>query len=288
MSDIRDKEIDEFIDRYWGVDTLKGESEAYKKHAPKEKVKAAYNIRNGKGLIINQPYRNKLGIKTWIELILFVIIMPVLLYVFSSKFHGRNYLMISLIILFMATVPFFIIFEGRRPQARELMVIAVMAAVGVAGRAAFFMVPSFKPVAAIVILTGVSLGGEAGFIVGSLTMLVSNMFFGQGPWTPWQMFSYGMIGFFAGVLFKRGILKANRVSLCIYGVLSVFFIFGGIMNPASILMSYGYITWESLIAFYISGAPLDIVQAVSTAIFLIIISRPILEKLERIKIKYGL
>ena len=142
--------------------------------------------------------------------------------------------------------------------------------------------------AAIVIITGVSLGGEAGFLCACLIMMISNMFFGQGPWTPWQMFSYGMIGYLAGILFQKGILKARKVDLCIYGFLSVFLIFGGIMNPASILMAYGYITKKSLIAFYISGAPVDLVQATSTVIFLWILSRPLLEKLERVKRKYGL
>ena len=187
-----------------------------------------------------------------------------------------------------AMLPFFMMFEGRKPKAREIMVISVLAAIGVAGRAAFFMVPSFKPVAAIVILTGISFGGEAGFLVGSLTMLISNMFMGQGPWTPWQMFAFGMIGFLAGILYQKGILKARKFYLCIYGFLSVFLIYGGIMNPASILMSYGYITKSSLIAYYISGAPVDLVHAASTVIFLWLLSRPLLEKLERIKVKYGL
>ena len=110
------------------------------------------------------------------------------------------------------------------------------------------MVPSFKPVAAIVILTGVSFGGEAGFLVGCLIMMLSNMFMGQGPWTPWQMFSFGIIGFLAGILYQKGILKARKRDLCIYGFLSVVLIYGGIMNPASILMSYGYITPASLVA----------------------------------------
>jgi len=201
---------------------------------------------------------------------------------------GRKYLLCSLIVVMAAMLPFFMMFEGRKPKAREIMVISVLAAIGVAGRAAFFMVPSFKPVAAIVILTGISFGGEAGFLVGSLTMLISNMFMGQGPWTPWQMFAFGMIGFLAGILYQKGILKARKFDLCIYGFLSVFLIYGGIMNPASILMSYGYITKSSLIAYYISGAPVDLVHAASTVIFLWLLSRPLLEKLERIKVKYGL
>ena len=86
----------------------------------------------------------------------------------------------------------------------------------------------------------------------------------------------------------RNPFSARKVDLCIYGFLSVFLIFGGIMNPASILMAYGYITKKSLIAFYISGAPVDLVQATSTVIFLWILSRPLLEKLERVKRKYGL
>ena len=194
----------------------------------------------------------------------------------------------SLIVVVAAMLPFFMMFEGRKPKAREIMVISVLAAIGVAGRAAFFMLPSFKPIAAIVILTGVSFGGEAGFLVGCMVMMISNIFMGHGPWTPWQMFAFGVIGFLAGILYQKGILKARKPDLCIYGFLSVFLIYGGIMNPASILMSYGYITKESLIAYYISGAPVDLVHATSTVIFLWFMSRPLLEKLERIKRKYGL
>lgn len=240
------------------------------------------------GVIIQPLRKGKVDKRTWIALAIMLLTVPIMLYLSVRIFHGKKYLLFSLLVVFFAMVPFFLVFEGRKPQAREIMVIAVLAAIGVAGRAAFFMVPSFKPIAAIVIITGVSFGGEAGFLVGCMIMMVSNMFMGQGPWTPWQMFAYGVIGFVAGILYQKGILKAKKLHLCLYGFLSVFFIWGGIMNPASILMSYGYITKETLIAFYISGAPVDFVQASSTVIFLWIMSRPMLEKLERIKRKYGL
>nr|WP_294524393.1 ECF transporter S component [uncultured Blautia sp.] len=241
------------------------------------------------GLIIRQMEKEgKVGRRTWFALVLMLLVVPALLYLSVRIFHGKKYMISSLIVVFAAMLPFFMMFEGRKPKAREIMVIAVLAALGVAGRAAFFMVPSFKPVAAFVILTGISFGGEAGFLVGCLIMLISNMFMGQGPWTPWQMFSFGIIGFLAGILYKKGILKARKIDLCIYGFLSVVLIYGGIMNPASILMAYGYITKESLIAFYISGIPVDLVHAASTVIFLCILSRPLLTKLERIKVKYGL
>ena len=241
------------------------------------------------GLIIQQLERKgKVSSRTWFAFGLMLILVPLLLFFSVKIWSGRKYLLCSLIVVIAAMLPFFMMFEGRRPKAREIMVIAVLSALGVAGRAAFFMVPGFKPVAALVILSGVSFGGEAGFLVGSLTMLVSNMFMGQGPWTPWQMFAFGMIGFLAGILYQKGILKARKAELCIYGFLSVFLIYGGIMNPASILMSYGYITKSTLLAYYISGAPVDLVHAISTVIFLWLLSRPLLEKLERIKIKYGL
>lgn len=241
------------------------------------------------GMIIQQlEQKGKVSSRTWFALGLMLILVPLLLFFSVKIWSGRKYLLCSLIVVIAAMLPFFMMFEGRRPKVREIMVIAVLCALGVAGRAAFFMVPGFKPVAALVILSGVSFGGEAGFLVGSLTMLVSNMFMGQGPWTPWQMFAFGMIGFLAGILYQKGILKARKTELCIYGFLSVFLIYGGIMNPASILMSYGYITKNTLLAYYISGAPVDLVHAISTVIFLWLLSRPLLEKLERIKVKYGL
>lgn len=283
---LTERELDHFLDSFLaipGEETTSGEniSEA-------EENLEEYQLPTD-GLIIRQMEKDgKVGHRTWFALVLMLLIVPALLYLSVRIFHGKKYMISSLIVVFAAMLPFFMMFEGRKPKAREIMVIAVLSALGVAGRAAFFMVPSFKPVAAFVILTGISFGGEAGFLVGCLIMLISNMFMGQGPWTPWQMFSFGIIGFFAGILYKKGILKARKADLCIYGFLSVVLIYGGIMNPASILMAYGHITKESLLAFYISGLPVDLVHAASTVVFLCIMSRPLLTKLERIKAKYGL
>ena len=206
----------------------------------------------------------------------------------SRLFGGRVYYIVSLILMVYAIVPFFMVFEGRKPQAREMIVLATMAALACAGRAAFFMIPSFKPIVAIVIISGIAFGGEAGFLVGAVTMLVSNFLFGQGPWTPWQMFAMGFIGFLSGVLHQKGLLPAKRLTLCIYGFLVTFFIYGGIMNPAALFMSVYKFTWSGLLAIYISGVPVDLVHSLSTFIFLWLGARPLLEKLQRIKKKYGL
>lgn len=203
-------------------------------------------------------------------------------------FGGRKYYFLSLVIVVYSIIPFFMVFEGRKPQARELIILATLAAIATAGRGAFFMLPHFKPMVAVVIISGIAFGGEAGFLVGAVTMLVSNMLFGQGPWTPWQMMALGLIGFLSGILNRIGLLPAKRLTLCIYGFLVTVFIYGGIMNPASCVMSVYEVTWQTILAAYISGIPVDLVHASSTFIFLWVGAKPLLEKLQRVKIKYGL
>ena len=103
----------------------------------------------------------------------------------------------------------------------------------------FPVLPQFKPVAAIVIISGVAFGGETGFLVGAITAFVSNFFFGQGPWTPWQMFSFGIIGFLAGIMFQKGILRKTKTDMCVFGFLVTFVIYGGIIDPHVCIM------WQS-------------------------------------------
>ena len=220
--------------------------------------------------------------------LLILLLIPLTLFVGVYYFAGRKYYFISLLILLECMLPFFLIFEGRKPQARELVLIAVLVALNVAGRAAFFMLPEFKPVVAMTILAGVAFGGETGFLVGAMTMLVSNMLFSQGPWTPWQMFAMGIIGWLAGVLYRKGVLRRGRLSLCIFGVICSTVVFGGIMNPASALMWSNTINWKIILSYYITGIPVDLVRAVATFFFLWLGAEPMLEKLDRIKTKYGL
>ncbi len=191
-------------------------------------------------------------------------------------------------IILEAMLPFALIFERRKPQARELVIIAVLCAIGVAGRVAFFMLPQFKPVVAMSIIAGIAFGGETGFLVGAVTGFVSNMFFGQGPLTPWQMFAFGIIGFLAGILFRKGLLLRSRTALCVFGGLSAFLIYGGLMNPAALLASQPSPTLDMLWPYYLQGIPFDLIHAVATVVFLYIAAEPMLEKLDRIKEKYGL
>lgn len=132
-----------------------------------------------------------------------LIAVPAVIALGVSVWDDRKYMIVSLLVLLITMLPFFIGFEKRRPNARELVMLAVMIALGVAGRAAFYMLPSFKPMLAVVIITGVAFGPGAGFITGAMTVFVSNFMFGQGPWTPWQMEAAGIIGLLAGIIFHR-------------------------------------------------------------------------------------
>ena len=144
----------------------------------------------------------KIGKRTWTAMALILVAIPFVIFFGIFFLNDRSEIFIALCIIGLAMIPFFMVFEERKPQAREILLIAVMAAIAVVGRMAFFMIPQFKPMAAVVILAGVGLGAEAGFLTGTMAGFVSNFFFGQGPWTPWQMFSFGIIGFLAGILFR--------------------------------------------------------------------------------------
>ena len=167
--------------------------------------------------------------------------------------------------------------------------IACLCAVGIAGRAAFFMLPHFKPVLAFVILIGVSLGPQTGFLCGALTMLLSNMLFGQGPWTPWQMFAMGMAGLIAGLLFYRR-ADRGRLSvpmLCIFGAVCAVVLYGGIMNLSSALIYGQSFSLPTVLSFYITGFPMDCIHAGATVLFLQVLTEPITHQLLRIRKKFG-
>jgi uncharacterized membrane protein len=232
--------------------------------------------------------KSKLGKKTLWTTFFLLLLIPITICIGVFFLGDRKYYYISLLIILETFIPFCMMFESGKPKARDITVISVLCAITVVGRIAFFMIPEFKPTVAIVIISSLCFGAETGFLVGAVAGFVSNFFFGQGPWTPWQMFALGIIGFIAGILFKKRIIKKTKISLSIFGFLVTFVIYGGIMNPASIIMMQSKITWKMIITSYIMGIPIDLIHALSTLFFLWVISEPVIEKLERVKTKYGL
>ena len=251
---------------------------------------AAIGRRSAPPVMVQLPTKQrKLSQRTFVATVLILLCIPLTMFVGVMYLGNRHYNITALLVLLECMIPFFLVFESRKPKARELVTIAVLCAIGVAGRSAFFMLPQFKPVMALVIIAGVAFGGETGFLVGAVTMMVSNIFFSQGPWMPWQMFSMGIVGFLAGILFRKGLLRRNRGSLATFGAFAAIVIYGGIMNPASALMYNSQsVNWNMILAYYVSGLPMDLIHAAATVIFILIAGEPMLEKLDRIKVKYGL
>lgn len=215
-----------------------------------------------------------------------IALSAVLLAVETALWKNKQYYLTSVIIILLAFAMLFARFERRRPQAREIVILAVMTALAVAGRAAFYWAPQFKPVCAIVIITAVAFNAEAGFITGAAAGLVSNFFFGQGPWTPWQMLGFGLVGFFAGLIFYDKEVK--KLPLLLYGFFSVFIVYGVIVDTGSLFMYSQAVSWKALLAMYASGLVFNLIHAAGTVIFLWLLSDPLLSKLKRIKIKYGM
>ena len=300
------------------------------------------------------------------------ILMPATIAVSTLCFGGARYMVTSLLIIIYTMVPFFMIFERRKPKAREVVLIAMMTAITVVAHIFFHVTVPVQIGTAMVIISGVALGPEAGFMVGALARFVCNFYMGQGPWSPWQMFCWGLLGFLAGLMFNKvtvrnrydglsagatsvtaleekkarsfriimgpvmcvlaGVIVAyvtyiflpgkdttfwgwrvyafgaagliagallqrkrlpvDSLTLALFTLLTTVIIYGGIMNMAAMFTSSGIpgndISFNTLRLLYVSGLPYDLYHGVTAAVCMFVIGSPMIEKLERIKIKYGI
>lgn len=272
-------------------------------------------------------------------------------------FNDRNYIVISLIVLALTMMPFFMVFERRKPKAREIVLIAIMCALTVCAQLICGVTVPIRAGTAIIIACGIALGPEAGFLIGALARFVLNFYAGQGPWSPWQMFCWGVLGFLAGLAFNRANLEKKNsrnfrvvlgpvlcvvfmvlVAYLIYllfppadgasflgwrlyifgavglllGVLvqherlpvdditltaftffTTFIIYGGAMNIFTMISAASIpgnpeISWDALKIYYLSGVPYDFGHAITAAVFNFIFGEKLIQKLERIKLKYGI
>lgn len=290
-------------------------------------------------------------------LILIIIMIP--LTIFLGVFFGKinNYILISVLFLIYTMLPFILVFEHRKPRAREIVMISSVSALTVgANLISAFTVPVHAGTA-LVIISGIALGPEAGFVVGALSRFVCNFFTGQGPWTPWEMVAWGILGFLAGMVFnkveldkvksrsfkavmgpvicifvaliaayiiflfsgeegetffgwrlyafgfiglvagmilQRKRLPVDNMTVTLFTFFSVFIIYGGIMNIASLIMTSGMgegsmtANLDSLKLLYITGAPYDATHAFFAALCVYVFGDSVVRKIERVKIKYGL
>ena len=288
--------------------------------------------------------------------VLIFLVIPALIALTVFLGSRRLYMPLSLLILVMIMAPFFMIFERRKPRAREVVLIAMMSALTVASHTFFHIAFPVQIGTAMVIISGISLGPEAGFLIGAMSRFVCNFYMGQGAWTPWQMFCWGLLGFLAGlafnrelsedggisnfkkiltpllcvifselvayisfllwqgsdgtffgwrvylfgiiglllaVVFQRGKLKTDNLTMAVFTFVVTFVIYGGIMNFAAMCLSMNEpgslgIGIKALKALYVSGVGYDFYHALTAAVCVFVIGTPMVKKLERIKIKYGI
>jgi len=218
---------------------------------------------------------------------IFMLLIPIAMILFGIVvLNDRKYMLISLCIIGSSGLFFFLRYGRKGVKTSEIVLVCSLAAIATAGRVAFYWIPQFKPVTAVVIISAVTLGPEAGALVGTLAGFLSNFFFSQGPWTPYQMYAWGMIGAVTGWIFYKR--KLHYWMLLFYGFVVTILIYGGILNFASILMFSTKMNLQIVLSYYISGVPFDLIHAFSTAVFLYFITNPFYETITRIKVKYGL
>lgn len=296
-----------------------------------------------------------------VSALMIFLVIPALLGISILLINSKMYMLLSLLILTAIMTPFFMVFERRKPKAREIVLIAVLSAITVVLHLFFHLVLPIQIGTALVIIFGIALGPEAGFLIGALSRFICNFYMGQGMWTPWQMFCWGLLGFLAGlcfnkndmqfmrsknpikssvkdvmapvlsvvffefigiisififpetsegiltwrvylfgfigvlfaVLIQRRSISVTNISIAVFTFIATFIIYGGIMNFAAMVtgMNMGGaegVSVSALKALYISGIPYDFMHASGATLSAFLIGKPMIEKIERIKIKYGI
>lgn len=220
------------------------------------------------------------GLRDFIRVAVPFVAVPMITIVGAVAFDEKKHIIISLAVAVSALLLFAAGFEKKSTGTRRMVIVAVMVALCFAGR----FIPFLKPIAALTIITALYLGGEAGFLVGSLSAILSNFYFGQGPWTAFQMLAWGLIGFFAG-LFADRLLK-SRALLLIYGA-AAGLAYSFVMDIWTVLWYNQGFDVKLYLAALFTAIPYTASYAVSNVLFLYLLAKPFGEKLHRIKVKYG-
>lgn len=241
----------------------------------------------------NTPRRKTMSRRTLIlSLTVILLIVPATL-ILGSHLPGRSYYLTSTLVFLELLGLFFASFEARKPQPRELVTLAVMAAIAAMARIVFHFIPHFSPITGIILITGVAFGPQAGFLTGAVAAFASNLYIGMGPYLPWQMMAYGIAGVLGGFAFcGRGTfgLRPNIYTLvmAVFGYLSIQLVVGPLLDLSGLFTAISVVSWESAAALLIAGLPVNLIHGSACFLTILLFSRPLLNKLERLKIKYGM
>lgn len=210
-----------------------------------------------------------------------VVLIPAVVLSGALLFDAKAHIWISLSVAVLALLLLVAGFEQKAIGTRRTVLVSVLVALCIVGR----LIPFFKPVTALIVLGAVYLGPQAGFYMGALSALLSNFIFGQGPWTPFQMLAWGLIGLFAGLLSKP--LQKSRIWLLLYGF-AAGVAYSAVMDVYSVLWATGSADAQAYLAALLTALPHTALYVISNLLFLWICAKPIGDKLQRIKIKYGI
>ena len=223
----------------------------------------------------------------WMDILFLFVLIPVTLFL-GRSIPGRWYYLTSTLVIVEIMVPFFVSFERRRPEARELVIVGVMAALAAASRVAFAVMPYLKVITGIIMITGIAFGSQAGFLTGAIAAFASNFFFGQGPWTPWQMFAYGFAGFWAGLVFHGHPSWRKPWVLGLFGFFSILLLVGPMLDSCTVFTVLPKLSLANVLLIYGQGVPVNTIHGLGCGLTLLVLTKPLLQKLSRIQRKYGI
>ncbi len=192
--------------------------------------------------------------------------------------------LVSFVILAGVILAGFAWYERSRPPSQVVALVAALAALAIAGRIAFAAFPNVKPTTDIVIFAGYALGGAPGFAVGALTALVSNFWFGQGPWTPWQMAGWGLCGLLGAAL-GLGWRDVGRLGLAtVCGLAAV--LYGALLNFSLMATYGGHLSWQTFVLYEGRAVPFEIAHVAGNVAFALVAGPAMLRMLTRFRERF--
>jgi len=194
----------------------------------------------------------------------------------------------SMVILLLIFLALMVLYERSSNRSKEIAVIAILGTFSAVARVPFAAIPNVQPCTFIILVSGYVFGPFAGFMIGAETALLSNFFLGQGPWTPWQMFAWGIIGII-GWLFRITMhgRKHEFIAFLILGFFSGY-IYGIIMNVWYWLAFIYPLTWQSFLMVESTSIWFDTLHALGNVVFIDLFAIDFIKLLERYKLRYGL
>ncbi|HEX7058470.1 MAG TPA: prenyltransferase/squalene oxidase repeat-containing protein [Solirubrobacterales bacterium] len=191
---------------------------------------------------------------------------------------------ISFLIVLAVVLGGFAWYERSRPPSQVVALVAALAALAIAGRIAFAAFPNVKPTTDIVIFAGYALGAAPGFAVGALAALVSNFWFGQGPWTPWQMAGWGMCGVFGAALALGG-RNAGRLTLAAAcGLAGI--AYGALLNFSLMATYGGDLSLERFLTLEARAIPFDVAHAAGNVALALVAGPAMVRMLTRFRTRF--